>query len=436
MTRLHAVRCPPHHAAEVFAAVWAAGDALLPLAFDAPRRAIDEVLRTCRPAVVTEIDAEGQAVTRARGDALPVEDDIALVVATSGSTGAPKGVELSHDALDAAVERSLRRLGCRPGDRWLLALPTHHVAGVGVLLRARALGSDVEVAADASALADAARAGDAAGRPGARFVSLVPTQLARLLDEGVEVRGLGTVLLGGGPARDGLVDEARGAGLRVVTSYGMSETCGGCVYDGVPLDDVEVALASEPAATGRADRDMAGTGGSGRDAAGTGGRVGRIRVRGPVLFRRYRGDTDAHPTARDGAGWFTTGDVGRWVSRAGIADRLEVLGRADDVAVSGGENVPLALVRATLLTHPAVADAAVVARADPTWGQVVLAAVVREATAGTVGVDELREHVRSTLPAAFVPREVVVVDALPRDAMGKVTAASVADAIARRRSPS
>jgi o-succinylbenzoate---CoA ligase len=361
--------------------VWAAGDAALPLPTDAPEAEVARIEAALRPGV------------------RPVPEGTALVVATSGSTGDPKGVLLGHEALRASTEASCARLGCVPGDRWLLALPVHHVAGLQVLARARALGTEAVLPADASLEALAAADAD--------HVSLVPTQLARLLDAGADLSRFRTILLGGARPSSTLLGRAVMSGARVVVSYGMTETCGGCVYDGVPLDGVEVDIA----------------GGEGAAGGGPGG--GRVRLRGPMLASGYRVGGEDRP-AVDADGWFTTGDLGRVVD-----GRLEVLGRADDVVISGGENVPAAAVAARLREHPGVADAAVTSRADPEWGETVVAVVVARDPGHPPHLDDLRDHVRATHPPAYAPRHLVVVDELPRDGMGKVPRAALQDLAGR-----
>jgi O-succinylbenzoic acid--CoA ligase len=370
--QLVALRVPPAELPAALEATWAAGDAALPLPVDAGD---DEVAR------LTDAIRPGRR---------EVPDGTALVVATSGTTGEPKGVLLGHDALAASTRMSLARLACAPGDRWLLALPVHHVAGIQVLLRARALGTEPVIVApdDLDGIADA----------DADHVSLVPTQLLRLLDAGADVARFRTILLGGARADAPLLGRAVMAGARVVVSYGMTETCGGCVYDGVPFDGVEVDVTDE----------------------------GRIRLRGPVLGQAYR-TRDGDLPLTGGDGWFTTGDLGEIVD-----GRLRVLGRADEVVVSGGENVPVAAVAGRLRDHPAVADAVVVGRPDPEWGEVVVAVVVPCDPKRPPTLDELRAAVRGTYPAAFAPRELLVVDELPRDGMGKVRAGDLRD-LARRR---
>jgi o-succinylbenzoate---CoA ligase len=386
VTRLVAAPLPSSpEAADLVRRVADAGDALLPLDPAAPRAEVTALLSSLRPdRLVTVDDAAGRKLDAP----LPTADGTALVVATSGSTGARKGVELTAAALAASTAASLRRLGCRAGEVWRVPLPLHHVAGLAALRRGWALGTDPQVVVPGDL--------DAVIADGADHVALVPTQLHRWLARDATL-GPRDVLLGGAAADADLLARAAAAGLTVTTSYGMTETCGGCVYDGRPLDGVEVALRDD----------------------------GRIRVRGAVRFAGYRGDPAATAAVVDDAGWFTTGDRGRFDD----AGRLEVLGRADDVVVSGGENVPLPAVVAALRSHPAIADAAVVGVPDPEWGTVVHAVIVARDPTRPLDLADLRDHVRADLPAAHAPRGLTVVTALPRDGLGKVTRAALLAAI-------
>jgi len=294
-----------------------------------------------------------------------------LLIETSGSSGAPKRVVLSRSAVLASAHATLRRLG-GPGP-WALVLPSSYVAGVQVLVRSLLGGHEPELGGW----------GDAA------YTSLVPTQLHRMLSSTSDVaalRSMRAVLLGGGPLDPALRRRAEDLGVRVVATYGSSETAGGCVYDGHPLDGVAVAV----------------------------GEGGRIRIGGPVLFEGYDGDA-ALTSESLVDGWFLTADAGR-LDEDG---RLHVLGRIDDVVISGGVNVPLPAVAARLREHPAVEAAEVLGVDDAEWGQRVVAFVVGP-TDTPPTASELRDFVAATHPRAWAPRDVVVVDALPLLANGKV----------------
>ncbi|MBD0293463.1 MAG: AMP-binding protein [Jiangellaceae bacterium] len=362
------------------------GPALLPLPADPPS-VRDALLAPMRPDVAVE-DAG---------------DPVALVVPTSGSTGQPKGVLLGGRALRASAARTYARLG-GPG-RWLLALPATHVAGLMVLVRSIVAGTE-PVAIDLHAgfaaksfLAAAGRLFRGDGLP--RYTSLVPRQLNAVVEAGgaalEALTSFDAVLVGGSAIPPVLLERARATGVRLVTSYGMTETCGGCVYNGVPLDGVRVETT--------ADR--------------------RVRIAGPVLAHGYRLRPDLTAAAfRDG--WFTTSDLGRMDDTG----RLHIFGRMDDVAVSGGVNVPLPAVDELLAQHPAVAAAAAVAVPDADWGQRIVAAVVAADPAVPPSLESIRAHVLRTAPAAYAPKSVLVVDALPVSASGALDRAQLAARLA------
>ena len=320
----------------------------------------------------------GQVLGMLRPD-LPVEESAAAaIVATSGSTGRPRGVVLSAAALTASAAATERRLG-GPGT-WVLALPVHYIAGVMVLVRS--------LVADRPVLeVDGRLTGLPAldlGR-GPHYLSLVPTQLVRALAEPTTSAALArfdAVLLGGSTADSALLDRARAAGITVVTTYGMSETCGGCVYDGRPLDGVEIDV--EP-------------------------RTGRVVVGGPMLFSGYRLAPEATARTLLPGPKFRTGDRGRW-----RADRLEVLGRLDAVVISGGHNVDLDAVE-RVIRRRTDGEIAVVGVPDSEWGTRVVAIGTGSETAA-----ELRDRVRADLPAYALPRQWVAVTELPRTAGGKI----------------
>jgi len=265
-------------------------------------------------------------------------------------------------------------------------LPATHVAGLQVLVRSLVSGTE-------PVLAERADAETVAGS-GCAHVSLVPTQLHRLLGvlgsgPAKPLAGYSSVLLGGALAPASLLDAARAAGVPVVTTYGMSETCGGCVYDGVPLDGVRVEIRDDDEAQGR------------------------IWISGPVLFSRYRGRLAGQAALRDG--WFRTGDLGRMDAPG----RLVVRGRADDIINTGGHKVVPGEVAAVLQTCPGVTDVAVVGQPDAEWGERVIAVVVPADPADPPALELLRLHVRERLPRYAAPSRVVMVDAVPMLPSGK-----------------
>jgi O-succinylbenzoic acid--CoA ligase len=348
-------------------------------------RALAAALDGSGPAVLPQVAPE---VLAALHPAEPLEhDDVVLVVPTSGSTGQPKGVLLTADNLRSSASATADRLGGH--GQWLLAIPPTHVGGLQVLVRSLLAATtpvvplpgpfEATAFAEATALLSGPR----------RYVSLVPTQLRRLRTaEGLDaLRAYDAVLLGGAAAPPALLTRAREAGARVVTTYGMSETSGGCVYDGVPLDGVRVSVDG-----------------------------GRVRLGGPVVARGYRLRPDLTAAAFDGD-VFTTRDLGRL--DGGV---LTVLGRADDVVVSGGVNVAPLAVEAALETHPSVVEAAVTGVPDEEWGARVVASVVLR---GPLTLAQARAHVAATLPRSWAPRELREVAALPLLTSGKLDRAAL-----------
>ncbi|TFV65423.1 UNVERIFIED_ORG: AMP-dependent synthetase [Bacillus sp. AZ43] len=315
----------------------------------------------------------------------PLEPGADLVVVTSGSTGSGRAVLLAASAVEASAAATHDRIGGRGS--WLLALPVSSIAGLQVLCRSLLAGTRAEVLGKGEPLAAAV------GRMpvGRRYASMVPTQLRRHLDDDLDaLRSLDAVLVGGAATDPALLDRARAAGVPVVTTYGMTETAGGCVYDGRPLDGVRVRVTDG------------------------------VELAGPTLALGYRLDPAATEAAFAG-GWFRTRDAG-----ALDADgRLTVAGRLDDVVISGGVNVAPAAVEAALREHPDVADAVVFGRPDAEWGQRVVAAVV-PAPGAAPDLGPLREWVAGRLGRAAAPRQLHVLDALPLLHTGKPDRRAVA----------
>jgi O-succinylbenzoic acid--CoA ligase len=371
---VHAVVLPPGPALFdiIREALLGDGPAVLPLAPDLPAPALRATLAALRPTHV--VTPEG---VRPSPGGVPAGGGTAVIIATSGSTGTPKGVELPASALAASASASLRRLSARPGERWLCCLPPSHVSGLQVLVRSL-LGETAPM------IHERFSPGAVAGS-GADHVSLVPTQLRRMIDHSADLSRFRTILLGGAAPPPGLLARARESGARIVTSYGMSETCGGCLYDGVPLDGVDVRVGAD----------------------------GRVRLAGPVLFSGYRLRPDLTSAAVDGR-WYVTSDIG-----ALEEGRLRVLGRADDVINTGGRKVAAGPVAGILAGHPGVSEAVVVGRPHPEWGEEVVAVAVAADPAAPPALDELRALVKQRLPGYAAPRSLVLLDRLPLLPNGK-----------------
>ena len=337
-----------------------------------------------------------------------IEDDVAVVVSTSGTTGTPKGAMLTATALTASAEGTHHRLG-GPG-QWLLALSAHHVAGLQVLVRSVVAGTTPEAIAPTFSAAELVSAIDVM-HGGRRYASLVAVQLEKALRDPAAATALATldaVLIGGGPMPTGLGERAAAAGIPVVRTYGMSETAGGCVYDGVPLDGVRVRVVD---------------GGAGQSATSGGG---RIVLGGATIAKGYRNPVVPDPFAD--AGWFRTDDVGT----VGASGRLTVLGRVDDAISTGGLTVMPQIVEAALATHDAVAACAVFGVPDERLGQRVGAAIVLAAGHDAPTPAELREHVAASLDDTAAPREVHIVDELPRRGIGKIDRRTLAARYSRK----
>ncbi len=293
-------------------------------------------------------------------------DPAPLLIQTSGSTGRPKRVVLSRDAMRASALATQERLG-GPG-RWVLNLPPTYVAGVQVLYRSVVAGTEPVI------LGERSLAG-----VDADYVSLVPTQLIRLLRDGetAVLKGFRAVLIGGGPLDPRVRCAAEDQGIRIVQTYGMSETCGGCVYDGLPLDGVEIRIED-----------------------------GQVLLRGPMLFDGYDGEPDRTAAAlKDG--WFHTDDLGR----LGDDGRLHIEGRGDDVIISGGVKVPARAVATALAV--AVDAVEVVGVPDEEWGERVVA-IVEAREVPTLA--DLRDLVE---PRSWAPRQLVAVSEIPQLGNGK-----------------
>ncbi|MGC5257550.1 o-succinylbenzoate--CoA ligase [Gordonia sp. DT218] len=335
---------------------------------------------------------EVAALREALGVDEVIDDDVSLVVSTSGTTGVPKGAQHTAATLAASATATATRLG-GPGN-WLLALAPHHIAGVQVLLRALASGFtpaalDVTDGFDPDAFADALENLDGPRR----YTSLVPTQLIKVLDSPratAALREADALMVGGAATPIPLLRRAIDAGVPITRTYGMSETAGGCVYDGIPLDGVTVRI-DDPNPEG----------------------VGRVILGGTVVAHGYRNRPD-HPAFVE-PGWFRTDDLGH-LDDAGV---LSIVGRADEAISSGGLTIVPQVVEAVILDDPAVAECAVVGVPDDRLGEKVVVFVVASGTT-TLDPNRIRGAVAERLDRYAAPREVIELPDLPTRGPGKV----------------
>ena len=343
------------------------------------------VLESERPAVDLNDAAE---LTQTEAD-LPLlgehdMDDLCCQILTSGTSGEPRPVGLTYGNFLFSAVGSAFNLGVDPSDRWLCCLPLSHVAGLSIILRSVIYGTTAVLldGFDTEQVARTLVTGDIS------LLSLVPTQLTRLLDAGADLSRPRAILIGGGPVPPGVLEEAIGRGATVAQTYGMTETC------------------SQVTTLAPADAERR-VGSAGRPLLTTHVRIeaGEILVQGPTVA----------PGCYEADGWLHTGDLGH-IDEEGF---LYVTGRRSEMIVTGGENVMPAEVEAVLLSHPAVADAAVVGRPDPEWQEAVCALVVL-ADGKEASDEDLRAHCATSLARHKVPRRVDFVSSLPRTPSGKL----------------
>lgn len=373
---LVAIDLPPGEAwLEVVGDLWWRGVAFLPLdpRLSGPERR--DLLEKAQPTTVLERLGETAYPGRR------VTPNVGIVAATSGTGGAPRLVELSRTAVTEAVQGSAIALGADEGTPWIACLTPAHVGGLLVLLRGAILGAPVIV----HERFEPERVAESGA--GGAFVSLVPSLVSRMVESGAAMDDL-SLLVGGGALDPRLAESARDRGARVVSTYGMTETCGGVVYDGSPFGETRVRL----------DPD------------------GGIEVRGPTLMDGYRGDPGATGAAFTTDGWLRTGDLGAFADDG----RLEVGGRADDLIRSGGEKIWPEEVERALMEHPKVRDVAVVGRPDPDWGQEVAAFVVPALVDDPPDLDDLRAWTSERIARFKAPRGLVLVPEIPRTSSGKI----------------
>jgi O-succinylbenzoic acid--CoA ligase len=343
-----------------------------------------------------------------RYDPADLPDGLALAVGTSGSTGRPKRALLTAEALSRSASATHQVLG--GSGAWLLAMPAHHIAGLQVLLRSIAAGTDPVVldlrnGFTAAGFAEATTRLRPSGSARRRYTALVPTQLGRLLDDDAGLEALGTydgVLVGGAATPMDMVERARSAEVTLNLTYGMSETAAGCVYDGAPL----------PVSRLHVDNDR------------------HVVLGGDTIAHGYLGEprltADAFTMDPDGVRWFRTDDLGHF-DDAGL---LVIDGRADDVINSGGLKINPGVVEDAMSRHlDDVLDVVVLGLPDPEWGESVCAAVTLVDPTGHLTTRQVRERLRGILPDAALPRRVLVLAAIPQRGPGKPDRAAIRRAV-------
>jgi O-succinylbenzoic acid--CoA ligase len=333
------------------------------------------------------INGEGPALTLASISAKSVPAEISLVVSTSGSTGDAKEVGLSAAALLASAKATNEFFGTKAGQIWSLLLPLTHIAGINVLVRSLGLGT---APIDAREITGA--------YPSADFTAIVPTQLFRALNGDSHLlehlRSAKAVLVGGASLESKLADQARTAGINIVESYGMTETCGGCVYDGLAIGGTSYSIDEN----------------------------GLIKISSAMLATTYLNDPTGW-SANFKNGYFLTSDLGE------INDgKLKVIGRADDVIITGGENISLAQVEKLLRqTFPGI-ECAAYAVADPQWGQALHLAIAGSLKLETVAINEV---LSTQISAAAKVKGLIYLDKLPRTSLDKVDRQELAAIVKR-----
>jgi len=388
---LVAVRLPPGPRwIALLRAAWDAGAAVFPVDGRLAPAEARRLVSRARPTVV--VDADG---VRRRPRGVPAAAGTGLVVATSGTTGLPRLAELGRDSIEAVIRASAAAIGAGSADGWLCCLPVAHIGGALVLHRALVLGAPVRVRRSFSVAAfRTARA--------CRFTSLVPTQLHRLLDAGCDLSGFAAILVGGAALPPELALRAAAGGAQLVPTYGLTESCGGVVYAGRPLTGVDVHVL-----------------GDGVNAAAG---EGELLIRGTALMRGYRFDEAASAAAFLPGGWLLTGDHGAIATDGTV----RVDGRKADVINTGGEKVWPAEVEAALASHRGVTAVAVSGAPDAEWGERVVAHVVPRRRGAPPTLESLRAHVSQRIAGYKAPRQLVLVDTLPRTALGKLRRAQPA----------
>jgi O-succinylbenzoic acid--CoA ligase len=372
--------------ADAAVAAWDSDEAIMPIPAEAPRAEIERRIALGRPTHL--IDEAGR---HRLPNGVGVAPDTAAVISTSGTTGTPKLVELTRSGMQVMGRGYCAAVDANADDRWLACMPLYHVASLAIVARAYVSGLPFVV----HDRFDLDRVAMSYEVDGATMISLVPTVLLRLLDAGAPLDRFRCLIIGGAVLPPGLRARAETVGARVVDAYGLSETWGGCAINGVPNDGVELRLGPED----------------------------EIEVRGAPVMRGYRFDPDATAAVTTPDGWFRTGDVGRLEPGSGRSaetdQRLRVVDRLKDLVITGGVNVSPTEVEDVLHQHAQVRDVCVIGAPDDEWGERVVAVVVAHDASAPPTLTELRAFARVQLTASKLPRELRLVEEIPRSASGK-----------------
>lgn len=337
--------------------------------------------------ITSALTSSGPALSQGPSKYLSVEPEIALVIHTSGSTGGPKEVALTSRALIASAQSSNKFLGAKRGNTWSLLLPLTHIAGINVLIRSIELESNpIDLRNHQGKF------------PDADFTAIVPTHLYRALngDENLlhHLQNAEAVLVGGAKLSDELRVRAIAAGMNIVESYGMTETSGGCIYNGQPLEGVEIEISSE----------------------------GLIKISGNTLASTYLGSQEQWSKSFDGK-WFTTSDIGLIEN-----GKLRVISRVDDVVISGGENVSLDAIQKLITDNFPLISAAAFALPDSEWGNIIHLAL---AGGEIPSEDEIRNLLEENLGSFAKPKKIHRLDRIPLTSLGKVNREQLIEMVAK-----
>lgn len=376
-TTLVATLLPNTQVAPIVFQAWDNGEAVLPLNPALPRPELDRLIALARPTHIIDLDGR-----RALPNGQPVPSDTAAIVCTSGTTGDPKAVELTRTGLFSMGNAMSSAVGATADDRWLACHPLFFVAGLAILGRSWVTKVPVTVHDGF----DIERVAAAPRTDGVTIISVVPTTLRRMVRSGA-IADFRAVVVGGAPLPDQQRADAIATGVTVFDAYGLTETWGGCVTNGFANDGVEIALLD----------------------------ANEVALRGAPVTRAYRNNDALTRESFTSDGFFRTGDVGA----IGDDGKLRIVDRIKDLIISGGVNVGPTEVEGVIAQHPSVADVCVVGLPDEEWGERVVAFVVAVDASSPPTLDQLRGFVREHLAPAKAPKELRLIDEIPRSPAGK-----------------